>query len=868
MRVRGKLAIETGPPLLERESSLALLSEYAAQAAGGEGRLVLLSGEAGVGKSALVERLCRDLPDARWSWSMCDGLFTPRPLGPLFDLADQFGGALLDRCRAGVGREELFRTLLAQVRASGGLDVVVVEDVHWADEATLDLLRYLSRRLRGVALLLIATYRDDGLAVGDQLRVTLGDLGSQRCTRRVGLVPLSPEAVRTLAGGSGPPAPELYRLTGGNPFYVTEVLRAGMDEVPPSARDAVLARAARLSAEAREVLDVAALTGARVEARLLESVTGCPPSVLDELLESGLLVGDGAWVRFRHEIARLAVAHAVAGHRGQVIHGLVLAALRSLGCDDDARMAFHAEAAVDGAAVLRYAASAARRAARLASHREAAAQYERALRFSGGADPVTLAGLHEGLADEVALLDRWDDAETAGERALALWREAGDRLREGDALRRLSRIRWNMCRGREAVAAAEAAVSALEPLGPSVELARAYATFANQRMLYADYDVAIDLARRAQALAVRFGATDVHSDALDTQAASRSAKGLDWAGQMRRALDIALAGGHHREAGRAYTNLSGIHAGKREFAEAERYLEPGIAFCDEHDITTYAICLRGEHANVLERTGRWDEAVALSKEILIKVGLSPANRLCSLIRLGVIGARRGEPGVWEYLDEAAATADEAGEPQNQVPARLARAEAHWLAGDPDAARREAELALDVCTTPNGWLRGAVAVWLRRLASPRSIEGEVTEPYRLLLDGDPVGAARAWTRLGSPYEAAMALADAPEEEALREALSIVIGLGAQSAAQIIRQRLRVLGARSIPVGPRASTRERPFGLTRREYEVLDLICAEHTNAEIAAKLFLSVKTVDHHVSAVLGKLGVPTRAAARRVVRSA
>jgi DNA-binding CsgD family transcriptional regulator/tetratricopeptide (TPR) repeat protein len=679
---------------------------------------------------------------------------------------------------------------------------------------------------------------------------------------------LSPEAVRTLAGGSGLPAPELYRLTGGNPFYVTEVLRAGMAEVPPSARDAVLARAARLSAGAREVLDVAALTGARVEARLLESVTGCPPSVLDELLESGLLVGDGAWVRFRHEIARLAVAHAVAGHRGQVIHGLVLAALRSLGCDNDARMAFHAEAAGDGAAVLRYAASAARRAARLASHREAAAQYGRALRFAASADPVTLAGLHEGLADEVALLDRWDDAETAGERALALWREAGDRLREGDALRRLSRIRWNLCRGREAVDAAEAAVSALESLGPSVELARAYATFANQRMLYADYDVAIDLALRAQALATRFGATDVHSDTLITQAASRSAKGLDWVGQMRRALDIALAGSHHREAGRAYSNLSGIHAGKREFAEAGRYLEPGIAFCDEHDITTFAICLRGEHANVLERTSRWDEAVALSKEILVKVGPSPANRLCSLIRLGVIGARRGEPGVWEYLDEAAATADEAGEPQNQVPARLARAEAHWLAGEPDPARREAELALEVCTTPNAWLRGAVAVWLRRLASPRSLEGEVAEPYRLQLDGDPRGAARAWTRLGSPYEAAMSLADAPEEEALREALSIVIGLGAQSAAQIIRQRLRVLGARSIPAGPRAATRERPFGLTRREYEVLDLICAEHTNAEIAAKLFLSVKTVDHHVSAVLGKLGVPTRGAARRVVRSA
>jgi DNA-binding SARP family transcriptional activator/DNA-binding CsgD family transcriptional regulator len=892
-------AADTAIPLLERDAPLALLTEYAAQAAAGEGRLVLLGGEAGVGKSALVERLRQELPEAeaRWSWSMCDGLFTPRPLGPLFDLADQLGGELLERCRAGTDRQELFRALLAEVAAPGAMDVLVVEDIHWADEATLDLLRYLSRRLRGTAALIIATYRDDGLAVADPLRVALGDLGSQRCTRRVGLMPLSPDAVRELASGSGLPAPELYRLTGGNPFYVTEALRSGMAEVPPSARDAVLARAARLSGGSREVLDVAALTGTQVEARLLESVTGCPPSVLDELLESGLLVGDGAWLRFRHEIARLAVAQAVAGHRGQAVHELVLAALRSFGCDDDARLAFHAEAAGDGAAVLRYAPAAARRAARLASHREAAAQYERALRFAAGADPATLAGLHEGLADEVMLLDRWDDAETEGERALELWRDVGDRLREGDALRRLSRIRWNLCRGDEAVVAAEAAVSALEPLGPSVELGRAYATYANQRMLYADYDVAIDLALRAQALAIQFGATAVHSDALNTQAASRSAQGLDWSGQMRRALDIALAGGHHIEAGRAYTNLVGIHAGQREFAEAERYLEPGIAFCVEHDVTTYAICMRGEQGNILERTSRWDEAVALSTQLLFDVGPSPANRLCSLIRLGVIGARRGEPRAWTYLDEAAASADEAGEPQNQVPARLARAEAYWLGGDLDAARREAELAHDAaCATPSVWLRGAVAVWLRRLGSPRRMEGKVAEPYRLLLGGDPAGAAAVWTRLGCPYDAAMALADAsgeapwpktarpktarpktarpktarPEtarpEAALREALGIVIGLGAHPAARIIRQRLRMLGARSIPAGPHTATRQRPFGLTRREGEVLDLICAEHTNAEIAAKLFISAKTVDHHVSAILAKLGVPSRAAARNAAR--
>src|SRR5690348_1649664 len=197
-------AADTVTPLLERDAPLALLTEYAAQAAAGEGRLVLLGGEAGVGKSALVERLRPELPEARWSWSMCDGLFTPRPLGPLFDLADQLGGGLLERCRAGTDREELFRALLAEVAAPGAMDVLVVEDIHWAHEATLALLRYPSRRLRGTAALIIATYRDDGLAVADPLRVALGDLGSQRCTRRIGLMPLSPDAVRELASGSGP----------------------------------------------------------------------------------------------------------------------------------------------------------------------------------------------------------------------------------------------------------------------------------------------------------------------------------------------------------------------------------------------------------------------------------------------------------------------------------------------------------------------------------------------------------------------------------------------------------------------------------------------------------------------------------------
>lgn len=854
---------DAGFPLLERESPLASLCEYAAEARGGNGRLVLVAGEAGVGKSALVERLRLDLPDARWWWGACDGLFTPRPLGPLFDIADQIGGDLADLYRAGAGREELFRALLRQVSPPGMLDVVVIEDVHWADDATLDLLRYLGRRLRDAAVLLIATYRDDALAADAPLRVALGDLASQRHTRRIGLAALSRQAVGVLAAGTGLAVPELYQLTGGNPFLVTEVLRTGTGEVPASARDAALARAARLQGGSREVLDVAALSGTRVEVRLLESVTGCPVSAVDELVASGLLVGDGAGLKFRHEIARLAVAQAVPAYRGHAIHRQVLAALRSLDCEDDARLAFHAEAAGDGAAVLRYASAAARQAARLASHREAATQFERALRFADEAAPATRAELYQGYADEVSLLDRWQEAEVAGERALALWRQTGDRLREGDALRRLSRIRWNMCRGREAVAAAEAAVSTLEPLGHSAELARAYATFANQRMLYSDHDAAIDLALRAQELARRFGARDVLSDALNTQAASAAAKGLDcWSGQLRRALDIALTAGHQVQAGRAYSNLGGIYSDKREFAQAKQYLAEGIAYCDENDITTYAMCLRGEKSTLLERIGQWDESIALSTQLLDNASSSPANRLSALTRLGILRARRGEPDVWAFLDEAAAKADETGEPLQRVSVRLARAEAHWLEGAPPALR-EAELADDVCASSDPWLRGAIAVWLGRTGSPRPVPEGIAQPYRLLLDGDPVEAARAWTQLGCPYETALALISAPDQAAVRDGLGILTDLGASAACRIARRQLRAIGARSIPAGPRTSTRAHPFRLTRREQEVLDLIRGAYTNAEIAAKLVISPKTVDHHVSAILAKLAVPTRAAAAR-----
>jgi DNA-binding CsgD family transcriptional regulator/tetratricopeptide (TPR) repeat protein len=846
--------------LLEREGALASLAEYVHEARHGDGRLVLVAGEAGVGKSALVEQLQDGLPDARWSWGACDGLFTPRPLGPLLDLAGYLGGELEELCRAGGAREDLFRALLRQVSEPDTLDVVVIEDVHWADEATVDLLRFLGRRLRDAPALLIATYRGEDVAAGDPLRAALGEIARQRSTRRVDLAPLSADAVRILAEGTGLDAAKLYRLTGGNPFYVTEVVQAGLGVVPSSARDAVLARAARLSGGSREVLDVAALIGARVDLDLLTSVAGCPPTAVDEILASGLLAADGQWLGFRHEIARLAVEQAVAPHRRADMHGRILAALDSLGCRDDARMAFHADAAGDRPAVLHHAPRAARHAAELGSHREAAAQFERALRFAAGADPAVAAGLYDGLALELMLVGRPQGAVDAGEQALGLWRQAGDRLHEGGTLRNLSYALQPLGRGPDSVAAAEAAVTVLEPLGPTVELARAYSSLAHARMLNAEHRAAIDLAVRAQVIAEPLGALDVLSYALNTQGCSVKRMGGEWTSYLRRALDIALSAGLDDQAGQAFDNLCGSYVDQRRFAEAERYFIDGVAYCDDHDIGSHAAFLRGQRALALERTGRWDEAVALGNALLASAD-APIYRLGALEVLGVIRARRGEPGAWGYLDEEAAAADDAGEPQWVIGARLARAEAHWLQGEPRLAAQEAERADDVAGGADGWQRGEIAAWLRRTGSPRPPRGELAGPYRWQAAGEWVEASRAWDSLGCPYEAALALYDAGDEAALRQALQAFTGLGAPAAAQRTRHKMRALGIRSIPAGPRTATRADPLGLTRREREVLELICAGHSNAEIAAKLVLSARTVDHHVSAVLAKLGTPTRGAA-------
>jgi len=264
--------------------------------------------------------------------------------------------------------------------------------------------------------------------------------------------------------------------------------------------------------------------------------------------------------------------------------------------------------------------------------------------------------------------------------------------------------------------------TSLEPLPAGIELAQAYANLAARRMMAARHEEAIEAARRARSIAATQSAPDVISDALDTEAVSAFYLGRDWAGLMERALRIALDQDLHAAAGRAYCNFYWLQCHQRRFAEGEWVYADGIVYCDERDITTYATFLRSERTKMLEQTGRWDEALALSQEILDMPALAPATRVCPLNRTGTILARRGDPAAWEHLDEAMTLAEGTGEPLQIAPVRLTRAEAYWLEGRTAEAAREAELAHEVPDPGDPWLAGALAAWLRRTGSSRVIPG--------------------------------------------------------------------------------------------------------------------------------------------------
>jgi DNA-binding CsgD family transcriptional regulator/tetratricopeptide (TPR) repeat protein len=709
----------------------------------------------------------------------------------------------------------------------------------------------------------LVSYRDDEVGAEHPLRFVLGDLATAHGCARVHVPPLSAAGVARLAAGHAIEPDHLHRVTNGNPFYVTEVLAAPGWTVPATISDAVLARTARLTPQARDLLEVVSVAPGGLEMAVAETLLLGSERALDECAGSGVLLVFGGRMQFRHELARLAVERAVPEGTKLSLHRRILAALESMPGTDPARLAHHADRAADARRVLRYAPAAARSAALRGAHREAAAQYARALEHAAILDDESAADLLEKRAYECYLVDEITESLDARRSAFQRWEQAGDALRAADQLRWISRLSWFVGRNAESETAAAEAVARLERFGPCRELAMALSNVAHLRMLADDHDGAISWGERAIALADELGEPEILAHALNNVGTSEGRSGDT--SRLERSLAISLEHGLEEHVARAYTNLGSLFVQELRLEDASRYLDEGIRYSSERDLDSWRVYMQGWRAQLRLLQGDWDGATQDAERVIAE--RSPTvSRIMPLVVLGRVRARRGEPDPWSPLDEASALARQTGEMQRLAPVAAARSEALWLHdGEPelDAVLRPAfEQALILGTRS---ALGELSFWMWRLGELDAVPPGADEPFASQVRGHWKPAAEAWKRIGCPYEQADALV-AGDEAAMREALEIFTGLGAGAAADRLRRSMRAAGVTRIPRGPRRATRAAPAQLTRRQLDVLALVEQGLSNAEIAARLFITEKTAGHHVSAILRKLGARSRGEAAAAAR--
>ncbi len=738
--------------LLEREPLLAELDRMVSAAASGRGSMALIAGEAGAGKTSLVRAAGRRaLPRARVLIGGCDPLTTPRPLSPVIDIATEPDSGMAGLLELAGDRGELFTELMQRLKGTRKPTVLIIEDIHWADEGTLDLLRFLGRRVADSKAVVMCTYRDDEVAAGHPVRVLLGDLATREAVERLDVEPLTIDAVRAMAIDTAVDPDRLHEVTGGNAFYVTEVLAAG-NEVPSSVQDAVLARLARLPSPARHVVEAVSVAPRDLAIGHALALTGAGVDDVDEATASGVLLGSGDRLRFRHELARAAVEDSISTATCLELHRRMIGLLEAE-TPDLARLAHHAVRAEAGDLVAEYAPKAAREAARRGAHREAVAFYEAALAYDGNLTPQHVAEIRLALGTELATVDRQPDALAQRTKAVEFYREQGDRVGLARSLLALYRSQWAARRRADARASVDEALSLLDGSDSGTDLALAWGGSGYLSMLARQHEPAMSALAKSRDLALSEGSAEdlwmadymIGTIELVTGDAERGVT------MLYESIEDAERRGDERNTVAALEMLGSGGGEARIYAPALEALARGVELglrVDEDYLVAYN---RSWLARIAFEQGRWDEATAYAGEVLSR-GVEGRGSISPVTALGALGrvrVRRGDPGGREALQEALAVG-EGGEMQHLWSPLCGLAELAWLEGRIE----DVPVILDwvfreALGADSRWARGEVGFWMWQAGTITGPPDRAADPFALHMMGDWVARPRPGGRSGAP-----------------------------------------------------------------------------------------------------------------------
>lgn len=861
--------------LYERAAELQRLSGFVDALESAGGRLVLLSGVAGVGKSSLLTAFAGAVGEqVTLHWGFCDAMATPRPLGPFRDLAMGLGMPAMDS-DDGELASAFFSRFLARVQSLDQPLILIVEDIHWADQGSLDMLRFLARRIPFFPVLLVASFRDNEVEKEHPLNLLLGDL-SQPAVERLQLQPLSRKAVFEIAGESGFDADKLYELTGGNPFFVTELLASGSESgIPATVRDATITRLLRLSEQEREFLEHLSLIPGSVDIDLMRLLFG---EVTDQRVETciarGLIIYEpGGALLFRHELARIATCEQIGTARQRSLYRRILDAWvdadnRTLSID---RLAFLAARSADPRRVLALAPKAARVAATTGLHKDAAKHYATALAYLPHTDSETAASLLESWAYEAALAEEIrEEVFAAREAAISIWQELGRDDKIGENLRWQSRQYWYQGESDKAEQLLDTAIDVLESAEPCAERAMAYSLKSQMHMLNNRMKEAIVWGKRALALAEEFGNTEALVHALNNIGCALLFFGRDEGRQhLQRSLDLAIRHKMHEHAARVYTNYSEILVNHREFTLADHWINEGVAFDSKHELDAWTYYLVGKQALLRLEQGRLLDAEQIATGVLALPRQTLLMRQPALMALAVTETRLGRPDALRTLDMALTNAKAINELPYIVPVLLGYVEYGWYHEDQQFAAEKLDelLAFDLSLISR-WARGDISLWAQRCGytPPAACLEDLPEPYRAEMALQGQQACELWLNLGLPVQAAVALVTSTgqplTETDHQRAVDLLLPTRAVAVIDRLQRLAPTTGARGrrgrTRRGPYLSARTHPLGLTKKEQTVLALLARGLSNQAIADTLCRSPRTIESHVLSVLRKLNVQNR----------